>query len=107
LKSYTCYGSKEKKTSLLWKLIEKHPQPLARFKTLCSHLEQSFNFNMPSKMRDVNKLSASDVVKKFFQTKIMVDEYLQTEVMKTQLVGSQWNTYKPKSTRCARKQTIL
>jgi hypothetical protein len=86
LKSHTCYGSKEEKASLLRKLIEQRPQLLARFKTLCSHLEQSFDLNMPSKTSDVNKLTASDVVKKLFQAKVMLDEYLQTEVTKTRLV---------------------
>ena len=41
---------------------------------------------MPSKTSDVNKLSVSDVVKKIFQAKVMLNEYLQTEVMKTWLV---------------------
>jgi hypothetical protein len=86
LKSHTCYGSKEEKTSLLRKLIEHRPQLLARFKTLCSHLEQSFDLNMPSKTSDVNKLSVSDIVKKLFQAKVMLDEYLQAEVVKTRLV---------------------
>ena len=86
LKSHTCYGSKEEKLSLLRKLIDHRPQLLARFETLCSHLEQSFNLNMPSKSRDVNKLSVSDVIKKLFQAKVMLDEYLQTEVTKTRMV---------------------
>jgi hypothetical protein len=86
LKSHTCYGSKEEKTSLLRKLVDHRPQLLARFKTLCSHLEQSFDLNMPSKSRDVTKLSVSDVIKKLFQAKVILDEYLQTEVTKTRMV---------------------
>ncbi len=61
-------------------------QLLARFKTLCSHLEQSFDLNMPSKTSDVNKLYVSDIVKNVFQAEVMLDEYLLAEVVKTQLV---------------------
>ena len=86
LKSHTCYGSKEEQTSLLRKLVVHRTQLLARFKTLCSHLEQSFDLNMPSKIGDVNKLSVTDVIKKLFQAKVMLDEYLLAEVTKTRLV---------------------
>jgi hypothetical protein len=86
LRSHTCYGGMESKKNLLRKLVEQRPQLLARLKTHCSHLEQSFDINMPTKVSDVARLTVTDVVKKLFQANVVLDQCLETELMQTRLV---------------------
>jgi hypothetical protein len=88
LKTHTCYGSGEAKKNLLRRIVEKRPALLLRFKTHCAHLEQSFDMNMPTMPAHVNKLSVRDVVKKLSQAKVILDEYLLSEPIKTTLVDS-------------------
>jgi hypothetical protein len=87
LKSSKCYGGAETKKTLLRAIVEHRDALIARLKSCCSHLEQSFDLNMPKKKSDVNKLLVPDVVKKLFQAKVVLDQYLEAEeVTKTRLV---------------------
>ena len=82
-----CYGGMESKKLLPQSLVRNRTALLlGRFRIHCSHLEHSFAINMPTRESEVTKLTVADVVKKLFQAKVVLEEYLETDVTKTRLV---------------------